>query len=426
MVKTEEMDRKSEWRGLKRMQCLITAFKDGQVQSSEVEGCKGKSYDTKHLDIKYYKLPLLRVCSVPTHYPNTPAYRKVEFSPLPALAKGKYGANECTAVQEISTTPKAGSPESCKCRRVTMNGQFSSGPIVKCTNCLDTSRSKDKNSCPDGTKLFSPRSRRDWKTFLASARPLRDPNWIVDITRPENGCGGCEKDEKAFLKSWRTSDDSPWWLQHSKFTKSKGGDYLANCYLNLLPDKVSPKWSQDRCSYHSRSYYCQAKKVSLKPKDGSPDGCVCEKVALTGPYSAGALLRCVGCLDVYRSKQKNSCPVGTKIFSPRSREDWKTFFDSAKVLPAPNFIVDVTRPQNGCGGCTRNTMNSDNVAQSTWRTSDGSPWWLRSTKYSEPNGDYKANCYLDLWKRPENEDSVTFNDHNCGYHANSYYCQPAK
>merc|ERR1719387_2531474 len=71
-------------------------------------------------------------------------------------------------------------------------------------------------------------------------------------------------------------------------------------------------------------------------------------------------------------------------------------------------------------------MNSKNKHQKTWRTSDGAAWWLRSTRYNEPNGDYQANCYLDLWHNPKNADSVTFNDWNCKYHSKSYYCQAKK
>jgi hypothetical protein len=70
-------------------------------------------------------------------------------------------------------------------------------------------------------------------------------------------------------------------------------------------------------------------------------------------------------------------------------------------------------------------MNSRNPAQATWRTSDGTAWFLRGAKYSEPNGDYHANCYMDLGTTA-NEDSVTFNDGKCGYNSNSYYCQTAK
>eukprot|EP00662_Eupelagonemidae_sp_cell21_P057833 gene57833-biopygen25316 len=41
-------------------------------------------------------------------------------------------------------------------------------------------------------------------------------------------------------------------------------------------------------------------------------------------------------------------------------------------------------------------MNSDEPTQSAWRTTDGNPWWLRSTGFTEPNGNYHANCYLDI------------------------------
>lgn len=427
-VKTEELDRQTEWRGLKRMECLVSSFSDGKVSNSEVSACKSKTYDTQHLHIKYPRLVKLGVCSVPNRYPTTPAYKLAEFSPLPALAKGKKGA-ECTGVEEINTTPKTGSPETCKCRRVTMNGPYSGGPIVKCTNCLDVRRSKDKNSCPDGTKLFSPRSKNDWKTFLASARPLRAPHWIVDITRPKNGCGGCRKKSLSskFLKSWKTSDGSAWWLKRASQTKSRGS-YVANCFLNFSPSKHrgEVKWNEGKCDIHSKSYYCQPRQLSLKPKTGSPVECKCDKVQLTGPYSAGALVRCLNCLDVSKSTEKNSCPIGTKLFAPASREDWRTFLDSAKPLRAPNFIVDITRPEKGCPGCTASAMNSGEPVQAMWRTADGAPWWLRSTPYSEPSGDYAANCYMDLWKKKDmvNEDSITFNDGGCGYHSKSYYCQP--
>jgi putative component of toxin-antitoxin plasmid stabilization module len=112
---------------------------------------------------------------------------------------------------------------------------------------------------------------------------------------------------------------------------------------------------------------------------------------------------------------------------------------SANPLRAPNFIIDITRPQNGCGGCTKYPMNSKVPNQATWRTADGSAWWLRSTRYSQPNGpkewphgranpngDYVANCYMDLWRLPSNENTVQFNDRKCSYRSRSYYCQPLK
>lgn len=432
LVKKEEKDRKKEWRGLKRMQCLIKAFGDGEVYKGEVKRCRKKEHDTDHLKIDYPKVPEMATCSVPDLYPTTAAYKIAEFAPLPALAKGKKDAFECSGVMEISTTPQPGSPKTCKCERVTLNGPYSAGPLIKCTDCWDTRRSLDKNSCPAGTKIFSPQSARDWKTVLSSVGELKEPYFLVDVTRPQNGCGDCT--DKAMNsgpegqpKQWRTSDGSPWFLRERPFTEPNG-NYHANCYLGMLKVKSSKKLEFDdsNCKFHAKSYYCQPEALTTTPKEGSPPACKCDPVVLTGPYSAGALIKCTACLSVSKSTQKNSCPVGTKLFSPASRSDWKTIVTSTTPLRSPHWIVDITRPQNGCGGCTKYSMNYGEPAQRTWRTSDGSPWWLRSTKYSEPNGDYTANCYMDLWHTPVNEDSVTFNDGKCNYYSSSYYCQPVK
>jgi len=433
MVTQEEIDRKAEWKGLKRMQCLIKAFSNGKVRNSEVEACKRQTHTTDHLIIDYPKLLALTKCEVPNLYPNTPAYKAANFAPLPALAKGKLDGFECAGLIEVSTTPATGSPPQCACTRVTMNGPFSPGPLVMCTNCLDVRRSHEKNSCPDGTKLFSPRSHGDWKTFFASAVPLRDPHFIMDVTRPQNGCGGCQNNAMnsgtPAQRSWRTSDSSPWWLRGTPDNKEPNGDYSANCYMNVgnqpADRSADIEGSNDNnCNIHSKSYYCQASDQPLTPKSGSPDGCMCKSVTLNGKYSAGALLKCTGCLKVSKSTQRNSCPIGTKIFSPRSREDWKTFIASAAPLRSPDWIIDVTQAQNGCGGCTKNAMHSGVPAQATWMTSDNSPWYLRGASYSQPSGDYSANCYLGMRSAPS-EDSVTFNDHNCKYSSDAYYCQPA-
>ena len=145
-------------------------------------------------------------CVVPLLYPNTAEYKAAEFTPLPTLAKGKFGANECTGVREVSTTPATGSPTSCKCERVTMNGPYSPGAVVKCVNCLDVSKSTEKTSCPSGTKLFSPQTRQDWDSFLKSAAPLRAPHWIIDVTRPQNGCGGCT----SYAMNSQTTQQQSW------------------------------------------------------------------------------------------------------------------------------------------------------------------------------------------------------------------------
>jgi hypothetical protein len=432
MVKIEEKDRQAEWRGLKRMQCLMTAFTDGKVTSKEVATCRKKVFDVGHLVIKYPVMPKLDTCKVPERYPTTAQYKMAEFAMLPAMAKGRTDANECTGVIEIPTKPAKGSPKTCKCERMTLNGPYSAGPLVRCSNCREVRRSTEPNSCPFGTKIFSPRSALDWKTIFASVGKLSNPHFIVDITRPKNNCGGCTKTAMhsghgGQGEQWQTSDGSPWWLRSKPFKEPNGG-YQKNCYMALFPPwhASSLNFKEDGCKYSAKSYYCQLKQVSTTPKKGSPASCKCEKLALTGTYSAGALIKCTGCWTVSKSTEKNSCPQGTKLFSPASPHDWKTFLASAKPLRSPSWIIDITRTENGCGGCTKNAMNSKNAAQGTWRTSDGSPWFLRSTRYSEPNGDYHANCYLGLNKIPVNENSVTFNDLNCRHKSNAYYCQPVK
>jgi hypothetical protein len=230
-------------------------------------------------------------------------------------------------------------------------------------------------------------------------------------------------------RSWKTTDNSPWWIRGTP-NGEPNGDYSANCYMNLGNAPINRTaemtgFNDHACNYHSKSYYCQASDVPLTPKHGSPEGCICKQVTLTGKYSAGSLIKCTGCLRVSKSTEKNSCPVGTKLFSPRNRADWKTVIASAAPLRSPAWIIDVTQAQNGCQGCTKHAMNSNTPAVATWMTAHHTPWYLRSTPYSEPNGDYKANCYLDL-KSAASEDSVTFNDHSCKANSDAYYCQPVK
>lgn len=163
---------------------------------------------------------------------------------------------------------------------------------------------------------------------------------------------------------------------------------------------------------------------NLQPREGSPAGCTCTQVQLQGDYSAGPVVRCDNCISTSRSTDPDSCPMGMKLISPKSPQDWQTI--SASVAPSgvggPHFIVDVTRPENGCGGCREHAMNSDTPEQSSWVTSDGTPWFLRSAPFGEPSGDYTANCYMFV-TGIHADGQVTFNDANCQYNSNSYLCQ---
>jgi hypothetical protein len=269
-IKSNEVDRKGEWRGLHRMSCLIDSFADGKVTGKEVDSCKKRVVDTKVMDIKYGKVPPKAKCSVPTLYPSTGAYKRAEFAPLPMLAKGKEEFFKCTAMEKKSAQvkPASGSPKTCKCNVVVLAGKFKPGKLVRCMNCKDVSKSTQKNSCPSGMKIFSPRTRADWKTFIMSARPLRAPHFIIDVTRNRDGSDGKTsypmKSTTPRHATWRTSDASPWWLRSTGYSQPDG-DYKANCFMDLWNtphnSENNIQFNDHGCNYHSRSYYCQDKAV---------------------------------------------------------------------------------------------------------------------------------------------------------------------
>merc|ERR1712032_1564576 len=134
-------------------------------------------------------------------------------------------------------------------------------------------------------------------------------------------------------------------------------------------------------------------------------------------------------MGVRKSTETDSCPNGWKVWSPRNKNDWTLVYNKMgkninNYPKKPHFIIDVTRPANGCGGCKSYAMKSGVSQQSSWRTKDGSAWWLRDSKYNEPSGDYHANCYLHVYD--VNPNNVRFNDGSCSYYSTEYLCQPTR
>ena len=171
--------------------------------------------------------------------------------------------------------------------------------------------------------------------------------------------------------------------------------------------------------YCPRSHACTTPIAPATPTAcaaGSPGSCTVESVKLMGPYSAGRLVIVQNGNLVKRSTERDSCPLGWKIFSPRSREDWKTVYESTdlklpnKKWPGPKLLVDITRPRDGCGsGCTKYAMNSEVLQQASWVTQDRSPWWLRDDPYKNPSGNYVRDCYMNVQSVSQTGD-VKFND----------------
>jgi len=230
--------------------------------------------------------------------------------------------------------------------------------------------------------------------------------------------------------SWRTTDGSDWWLRDGRYNEPNG-DYHANCYLHIYdvnPSNV--RFNDGSCGYYSTEYLCQPAQVPTKCKSGSPSSCKLKVIVGKGKgYSAGAVVRIDNGRAVRRSKETHSCPSGYKIWSPRNKNDWTVVYNALgkninNYPRKPHLIVDVTRPANGCGGCTKYAMKSSTSQQGSWRTTDGSDWWLRDGRYNEPNGDYHANCYLHIYD--VNPNNVRFNDGSCSYLSSAYLCQPSK
>jgi hypothetical protein len=114
------------------------------------------------------------------------------------------------------------------------------------------------------------------------------------------------------------------------------------------------------------------KKAPLKCGSGSAKNCKVVTIS-TPKYSAGNILRIHNGKRVRKSTETDSCPTGYKIFSPRNKNDWTIVYNAMKkninnYPKKPHFIVDVTRPANGCGGCTKYAMKSTTAQQGSWRT----------------------------------------------------------
>merc|ERR1712151_744436 len=342
----------------------------------------------------------------------------------------------CQPKAKIPTKCRNGSPSNCKVTNLAVKG-YSPGGLVRIHNGRRVRKSTEVDSCPDGWKVWSPRNKNDWTlVYNRMGKNINNypkkPHFIVDVTRPANGCGGCTKyamkSTTAQQGSWRTKDGSAWWLRDARYNEPNG-DYHANCYLHVYdvnPNNV--RFNDGNCNYYSTEYLCQKALKGYKCAPGSPSNCKVKNIPVKG-YSPGQLAVITNGKRVRRSTEAHSCPSGWKIWSPRNKNDWTIVYNAmgkniGKYPRSPHLIVDVTRGANGCGGCTKYAMNSGEGQQNSWRTRDGSPWWLRDSRYNEPNGDYHANCYLHIYD--VNPNNVRFNDGNCNYQTNAYLCQPKK
>ena len=128
------------------------------------------------------------------------------------------------------------------------------------------------------------------------------------------------------------------------------------------------------------THVCSRTEQKLVCADGSSKDCVVDVVVKKDAgYSAGDVVRVKNGLDVKMTTEKNSCPVGYKLWAPASKADWTIVYNAlgkqiGHYPRKPHLIIDVTRPDNGCGGCKEHAMKSGVPEQSAWRTTDGNLW----------------------------------------------------
>merc|ERR1711981_644002 len=157
--------------------------------------------------------------------------------------------------------------------------------------------------------------------------------------------------------------------------------YNNKLYFNKHKTGKANKQGNPLCAGAGDGKKTTKKQQGLKCRAGSASNCKVSTIS-TPKYSAGNILRIHNGRRVRKSTETDSCPNGYKIWSPRNKNDWTIVFNAMgksinKYPKKPHFIIDVTRPANGCGGCTKYAMKSTTSQQGSWRTKDGSAWWLR-------------------------------------------------
>ena len=105
-----------------------------------------------------------------------------------------------------------------------------------------------------------------------------------------------------------------------------------------------------------------------------------------------------------------------KHFDLVYRSKGQSFINRWTSVPA------VHKPSGGGRYTSCNMRHKDHGGNScgAWKAPDGKLWWLRDSTYGEPNGDYGANC--NMGGGGCSTQGFRFNDYNCRFTTNSYFC----
>lgn len=107
----------------------------------------------------------------------------------------------------------------------------------------------------------------------------------------------------------------------------------------------------------------------------------------------------------YHGQYHSGADLGLDMFYGRSKYAWRAAANYATQVNGgnwPNFFVgcgDVYKTGGGGNYTGRIMRSADYGGNNThdWRVTDGGRWWLRDNTHSEPNGDYSADGYLNMY-----------------------------
>ena len=134
----------------------------------------------------------------------------------------------------------------------------------------------------------------------------------------------------------------------------------------------------------------------------------------------------------YNGQYHSGVDFGLDMFYGRSKFAWRAAANYATIVNGgnwPNFFVGcgAVFKTGGGGNYTSRIMRSSDYGGNnvgSWRVPDGGKWWLRDNNHSEPNGDYAADGYLNMYGGSRNNlknlSNIGFNDGGA-YSIGNYY-----